>query len=180
MINQENFFNAYYFAMKAHGDQKRIGGEKYINHPFRVAKRTEKFFPDNEPVVLAAMLHDVLEDTDVDSDWMSDYFGFVVTKYVKYLTNTPKVEGINSRQRFITDMTHLKNAPKEIESVKLIDRLDNLVNASLFKPSFLKVYHQESLLMLDMLDRAESDLRDELNDVLSTIQKQYDFQEERT
>ena len=106
---------------------------------------------------------------------MSDHFGFVVTKYVKYLTNTPKVEGINRRQRFITDMTHLKNAPKEIESVKLIDRLDNLLDTSLFKRSFLKVYHQESVLMLDMLDRAESDLRDELADVLRDIKNLYKF-----
>jgi (p)ppGpp synthase/HD superfamily hydrolase len=175
MINQDNFFNAYYFAMKAHGDQKRIGGEKYINHPFRVAKRTEKLFPQDEPLVLAAMLHDVLEDTDVDGDWMSDMFGLVVTKYVKYLTNTPKVEGINRQQRFINDMTFIKFAPEGLESVKLIDRLDNLSDVSVLKRSFLKVYYQESHLMLDMLDRANSDLREELFETLNYVNEIYKF-----
>lgn len=173
MINQESFFNAYYFALKAHGDQKRIGGEKYVNHPLRVAKRTEIFFPDNEPLVLAAMLHDVLEDTDVDDDWLSDTFGFVVTKYVKYLTKTPKVEGINRQQRFVSDMTHIKSAPKGIESVKLIDRIDNLQDVSLFKRSFLKVYYDESRMMLDMFDRAKPELRDELKAVLDDINYTY-------
>ncbi len=178
VINQENFFRAYYFARQAHGDQLRIGGEKYINHPFRVAKRTELFFPDNEPIVIAAMLHDVLEDTDVDSDWMHDEFGFVVTKYVKYLTKTPKVEGINREKRFLMDLNSLTHAPDTIESVKLIDRIDNLQTADLFKRGFLKVYYRESLQMLDMLKRAKEELREELYETLMKLNYNHKIERE--
>jgi (p)ppGpp synthase/HD superfamily hydrolase len=118
-----------------------------------------------------------LEDTDVDAAWMHDHFGFVVTKYVRLLTKTPKVEGINRKQRFISDMTHLKNARKEIESVKLIDRIDNLQDVSLFKISFLKVYYDESRMMLNMLDRAKPELRDELKAVLDDINYTYNLGE---
>ena len=74
-------------------------------------------------------------------------------------------------------MTHLKNARKEIESVKLIDRIDNLQDVSLFKISFLKVYYDESRMMLNMLDRAKPELRDELKAVLDDINYTYNLGE---
>tara|TARA_R110002167_G_scaffold366416_2_gene596410 strand:+ start:16962 stop:17633 length:672 start_codon:yes stop_codon:yes gene_type:complete len=174
-INKESFFNAYYFAFKAHEGQTRIGGERYVNHPYRVALRTESFFPSNEPLVLSAMLHDVLEDTEVGSGWMNDMFGFKVTQYVVYLTKTPPSEGTNRMSRYIKDLQRLKNVIPEIESVKLIDRLDNLKGSEVFDRRFLKVYYAESVLMLNMLTRAESDLRDELRDVLYTMSESYKF-----
>jgi (p)ppGpp synthase/HD superfamily hydrolase len=179
MIDQENFFRAYYFARQAHGDQLRIGGEKYINHPFRVAKRTEEFFPDNEPIVLAAMLHDVLEDTDVNSDWMRDQFGFIVTKYVKYLTKTPATEGINREKRHLMDLNTISHAPAPIESVKLIDRIDNLHTADLFKRGFLKVYYRESIQMLDILKRAKEELREELYETLMRINENHKLERKK-
>ncbi|MGB4034084.1 MAG: HD domain-containing protein, partial [Christensenellales bacterium] len=53
---------AYHFAAVAHKDQKRISGESYIVHPVRVAETLINLGLDKDTVI-AALLHDVLEDT---------------------------------------------------------------------------------------------------------------------
>ena len=56
--------SAYELAKNAHKDQKRVSGEPYIPHPLFVAKYLSEIGMDNETII-SALLHDVVEDTDV-------------------------------------------------------------------------------------------------------------------
>ncbi len=58
---------AYVFAMKAHGAQKRASGDPYFSHPLEVAAILTEFKLDDATIV-AAMLHDTIEDTPVTRD----------------------------------------------------------------------------------------------------------------
>jgi (p)ppGpp synthase/HD superfamily hydrolase len=62
-FNQEKIKKAVDFAIKAHKNQYRKSGEEYVIHPILVASITS-FFSDNEDMIIAALLHDVVEDTE--------------------------------------------------------------------------------------------------------------------
>ena len=173
MINKNSFFRAYYFSRQAHGKGLRAGGEPKVAHPYRVAKRTEALFPEDEPLVMAAMLHDVLDDTDVDADWLHDEFGYVVTKGVKVLSLTPKVDCVDPEIRFLVDLASVAHVQDRLESVLLIDRLDTLQSAEIFSRTYLHQYYKECNHMLVMLKRADTDLREELFETLNAINDIY-------
>src|SRR4051812_22117881 len=66
------------FADEAHGDQlRKYSPERYIVHPIRVME-TCRNYDSRLPVLAAALLHDVLEDTEVDSDALSDFLKSVM------------------------------------------------------------------------------------------------------
>ncbi|MCK5881865.1 MAG: HD domain-containing protein, partial [Sinobacterium sp.] len=65
---------AYYFAEQAHESQRRRSGEPYVTHPLAVAYILSDMFMDHESL-MAAMLHDVIEDTAVSKDELAKQFG---------------------------------------------------------------------------------------------------------
>ena len=72
------------FANNAHeGQVRKYGGEPYIDHPIRVAMLLIEFIPNiSEEMVAAALLHDVLEDTDTTLDDLIVEFGYAVAHLV--------------------------------------------------------------------------------------------------
>ena len=75
------------FATEAHGDQARkYCGSPYITHPIAVAKIVESV-EHTEEMVVAAILHDVVEDTPVTIDEIETEFGPVVAELVHFLTD---------------------------------------------------------------------------------------------
>ncbi len=73
------------FAVAAHGEQKRATGEPYVIHPIAVAQIAAGWGMDSE-VVIAALLHDVVEDTAVSTDELKAEFGDKVAELVEGLT----------------------------------------------------------------------------------------------
>ena len=65
---------AYVYAMKAHGNQKRASGDPYISHPLEVAAILTDLKLD-DATIAAALLHDVIEDTDVTRAEIDQKFG---------------------------------------------------------------------------------------------------------
>ena len=65
---------AYNLAKKQHGDQKRKSGEPYIIHPLWVAIILADLEMDKETII-AALLHDVVEDTQIGEDYIKEEFG---------------------------------------------------------------------------------------------------------
>ena len=63
---REAIIKAYYYAKEAHGEQKRASGEEYFTHPCAVASILLDLYMDSNTVI-AAFLHDVLEDTPVSA-----------------------------------------------------------------------------------------------------------------
>ena len=76
---------AYNYAVQKHGDQKRKSGEPYIIHPTNVAYTIAELGLD-EQTICAALLHDVVEDTDATYDDIKNEFGPEVAEMVDGVT----------------------------------------------------------------------------------------------
>lgn len=116
---------AYLKAEYAHKDQKRRNGRPYITHPLRVAiiLAGELNIKDTNTLIMA-LLHDVVEDTPVTIEEIQQLFGETIAEGVKLLTKADDFkENIEKQRKYFW---HLKRAPKNVQLVKLADRLDNM------------------------------------------------------
>lgn len=118
---------AYEFAEKAHGDQKRKSGEPYIIHPLSAAITLAKMKLDPS-IIIAALLHDVPEDTGVSIDVIKKEFGKDVALMVEGVTKLGKIKyrGVeryieNLRKMFVAMANDLR-----VIIIKFADRLHNL------------------------------------------------------
>ena len=82
---------AYSFAKEAHAHQKRASGEEYFTHPCAVASILLDLYMDSN-TIMAAFLHDVLEDTFVSADDIKREFNEEVFELVEGVTKLDKIE----------------------------------------------------------------------------------------
>ena len=125
---KDKIMEAYQYALKKHDGQYRKSGEPYIIHPLNVAIILTSVYADSDSII-AALLHDVVEDTDATLDEVEEMFGPVVRKLVDGVTKLGRIH-------FSTDNEYLTNYYKKIivgmsEDVrviiiKLADRLHNM------------------------------------------------------
>jgi GTP pyrophosphokinase len=87
----DKVWEAYRFSEKAHSGQKRKSGEAYISHPVSVACIAARFHLDSQSIQ-AALLHDVVEDTEYTELEIESKFGKQVSKLVTGLSKLDKVE----------------------------------------------------------------------------------------
>ncbi len=145
------------FASKRHAGQvRRFGGEPYINHCIRVAAMVEGSYSTNE-LVQAALLHDVLEDTDCTKIELENLFGKDVAEWVYELTDTPAViNGLpgqhpNRAARKIMDRKRLAKASFEAKAIKCADIMDNLPSIVTHDRGFGKVMLAEVKELLPLI-----------------------------
>lgn len=126
--NYELIKKAYEFAAKAHEGQKRRSGEDYITHPCAVAEIVAEFGFDASTVV-AAFLHDTLEDTPVTDEQIKTEFGEEIFELVEGVTKLDKLKFLNRedaqaeslRKMFVAMANDLR-----VIIVKFADRLHNM------------------------------------------------------
>jgi GTP diphosphokinase / guanosine-3',5'-bis(diphosphate) 3'-diphosphatase len=82
---------AYIYAMKAHGSQVRASGEAYFNHPLEVAAILAEMRLDTATIV-AALLHDTVEDTEATHQEIIEKFGPEIASLVDGLTKIKKLD----------------------------------------------------------------------------------------
>ncbi len=119
---------AYNFASEAHAGQKRSSGEDYIIHPCAVVEILADFGFDSSTVI-AAFLHDVLEDTPVTYDELKELFGVEIVDLVEGVTKLDQLQFVNRevaqaenfRKIFISMAKDLR-----VIIIKLADRLHNM------------------------------------------------------
>ena len=119
---------AYDFCVEAHGNQKRLSGEPFYMHPFSVAKIIIELGMDSESVI-AAFLHDVVEDTDVTLDEIRKRFGENVAELVDGVTKFGQMPLNTHEQQFNENVRKMMMAmAKDIRVIiiKLADRLHNM------------------------------------------------------
>lgn len=118
---------AYAFAARAHADQVRKGerGIPYVNHCAEVALLVADAGAPVETVV-AAVLHDVIEDSESTEAEIRDAFGAVVAARVAGMTNAPEWEGLPRPQMKARQAEHMKTAEAEVKRIKIADQTSNL------------------------------------------------------
>lgn len=129
VFNEKKFLKAYRFAENAHEGQLRKGGQPYITHPYETVRILKSLHVD-EDTLIAALLHDVPEDTPLTIDDVQARFGKRVAFLVEGITKLSKVHYHNDmakrqieslRKLFI----HTAKDPRII-IIKLADRLHNM------------------------------------------------------
>ena len=127
-VDSKFIMKAYNFAKEKHGDQKRNSGEPYIIHPLQVAYTLATMGLD-EKTIAAALLHDVVEDTDATSEDLAKMFGQEVADMVAGVTK------LSTLQFATIEETQVENYRKmflamgkdiRVILIKLADRLHNM------------------------------------------------------
>ncbi|HJT77316.1 MAG TPA: HD domain-containing protein [Gemmataceae bacterium] len=138
------------FAARAHRHQLRKDGETpYVSHVFRVCLTVRQLFGiDEVPALLAAVLHDTIEDTNTDYDDIAEAFGAQVADWVAALT---KNKGLPEEEREKDYCRRLAAAPWQVKACKLADVYDNLQDSRTGSKSPLKTIPR-SRMYLEVLD----------------------------
>ena len=125
---KEEIRKAYLFADMKHRGQFRKSGEAYIIHPLNVGIILTTIYADSETIE-AALLHDVLEDTDCTKDEMEKEFGSEVTKLVLGVTKLSKIH-FSTENDYLIDYYKkiIVGISEDVRAiiVKLADRLHNM------------------------------------------------------
>jgi len=126
-LNEERILNAYHFAKKAHAGQKRRSGEPYIIHPLAVAYNLLSLDPD-EDTIIASLLHDVLEDTNVKPETIKNNYGATILKLTQGVEKISKIH-LQGKDRQIGSLRKMFLAMARdlrVIFIKLADRLHNM------------------------------------------------------
>ncbi|MBP6365791.1 MAG: bifunctional (p)ppGpp synthetase/guanosine-3',5'-bis(diphosphate) 3'-pyrophosphohydrolase [Nitrosomonas sp.] len=124
----EQLRNAYVFGQGAHSGQFRKSGEPYISHPLAVARILSKLHLD-APTLTAALLHDVVEDTDISKTEISERFGEPVAELVDGVSKLAKIEFQTQEEAQAENFRKMLLAMARdvrVILIKLADRLHNM------------------------------------------------------
>ena len=161
---------AYEVAVQAHGDQKRMSGEPYIIHPLCVSIILAELELDKETIV-SALLHDVLEDTIMTKEEMTEAFGEEVTEIVdgvtklgqlSYVTDKVEEQAENLRKMFLAMAKDIR-----VILVKLADRLHNMRTLQFMTPEKQKEKARETIDIYSPIAQrlGLAKVKDELDDL---------------
>lgn len=117
---------AYRFAAEAHVDEKRKGerGEPYVNHLVEVAEMVARATGGADvDLIVAALMHDTVEDTKVTPDVLSREFGARVAALVGEVTDDKSLPQAARKQAQIEHAPHLS---RDAQIIKLADKISNV------------------------------------------------------
>jgi len=127
-VNEDLLNRAYVYAMMAHGEQKRASGDPYFSHPLEVAAILTDHKLDDATIV-AALLHDTIEDTETTRAEIDQLFGKDIGKLVEGLTKLKKLDLVTREAKQAENLRKLLLAIADdvrVLLVKLADRLHNM------------------------------------------------------
>ena len=123
VLDFELITKAIYWAKKYHGDQKRKSGEAYYTHPLEVAYMISEYKLKTD-LIVASILHDIIEDTEVTVEMIQGTFGERIAEMVDSLTRDRPDGTKLSVEEILNNAYHLRD--KEVLLIKLFDRLHNI------------------------------------------------------
>jgi GTP pyrophosphokinase len=140
-------WDAYRYAFQAHDGVVRKTGEPYITHPVSVACILADLHMD-VPTILAALLHDVVEDTLITTVDIKEKFGQQVAELVDGVTKLDKIEFQSASQAQAENFRKMLLAMSQdvrVILVKLADRLHNMQTLDAMRPEKQKLIAKETL-----------------------------------
>jgi GTP diphosphokinase / guanosine-3',5'-bis(diphosphate) 3'-diphosphatase len=160
---------AYVYAMKAHGNQRRASGDPYFAHPLEVAAILTDLRLDDATIV-AAVLHDTIEDTEVTREQIDKLFGAEIGALVDGLTKIKKLDLVSKKAAQAENLRKLLiaiSSDVRVLLVKLADRLHNMRTLHYVPPAKRQRIAQETLdIYAPLAGRmGMQEVRDELEDL---------------
>jgi RelA/SpoT family (p)ppGpp synthetase len=138
---------AYYYAEQAHDGQRRKSGEPYVTHPLAVANVLAGMHMDHQSL-MAAMLHDVIEDTEIDYAGIEGQFGTSVADIVDGVSKLTHLEFETKAEAQAENFQKMVLAMAEdirVILVKLADRLHNMRTLGAMRPDKQRRIARETL-----------------------------------
>lgn len=159
---------AYYYAEQAHDGQKRRSGEAYITHPLAVADILATMHMDHQSL-MAAMLHDVIEDTGISKKAIAKQFGDSVADLVDGVSKLTQIEFESHAEKQAENFQKMALAMANdlrVILVKLADRLHNMRTLGAMPPDKKRRIAKETLEIYAPIAHrlGMNDLRLELED----------------
>lgn len=130
----KRFLSALAYASEKHRDQRRKNQEAapYINHPIQVAYILSAVGGvTDEDILMSALLHDTLEDTEATAEEIRLLFGERVARIVQECTDDP---GVSREERKLQQIQKAAGKSHEAKLVKLADKLNNLQELTFSQP----------------------------------------------
>ncbi|KJZ17256.1 MULTISPECIES: RelA/SpoT family protein [Halomonas] len=138
---------AFYYAEQAHDGQRRRSGEPYVTHPLAVANILANMHMDHQSL-MAAMLHDVIEDTGVSKDALAGQFGEAVAELVDGVSKLTQItfedKAVAQAENF-QKMVMAMSRDIRVIIVKLADRLHNMRTLGALRPDKKRRIARETL-----------------------------------
>ncbi len=145
---QANHVNrAYFFAEQAHYGQLRRSGEPYVTHPLAVAGILADMHMDHQSLI-AAMLHDVIEDTGIEKSAIGEQFGSTVAELVDGVSKLTQMEFESLEEKQAENFQKMALAMAQdirVILVKLADRLHNMRTLGVLKSAKARRIARETL-----------------------------------
>ena len=158
------------FATEAHeriDHRRKYNNLSYTVHLGQVAEIAATV-TDDEEMISAAWLHDVVEDTPATLEDIEREFGSSVAILVRELTDISKPSDGNRAERKAIDKRHLAKASGRAQTIKLADLIDNCKDITKHDPRFARVYVNEMNALLRVLVNADEGL---MSRARSTMEK---------
>ena len=172
MFSQEKYLKALNFAAKAHGEQKTPNGVPYLTHLTAVAMEVMHACEEGDVelekadfVVTVALLHDVLEDTEVTYDELYKEFSADVAEAVDALT---KDKTLPKKEQMADSINRLLTQGYDVQMVKLADRITNMQKPpESWDGEKIFNYHKEAKFILSCLKNSNLHLSKRLEDKIN-------------
>lgn len=135
-VNKELIEKSFHLAFEAHKNDFRASGDPYFYHPLEVALIVAQEIPLDDISVMAALLHDVVEDTDFSLDFIAKEFNKEVAEIVDGVT---KISGVFTGQEITQAENYRKLLLSMVKDVRVIlvkfaDRLHNMRTLDFVSP----------------------------------------------
>jgi len=147
------------------GTYRKYSQTPYITHPLCVMEIVSEV-TDDESMLIAAVLHDVVEDTPIGIETILDEFGERVASLVSDLTDNSTPDDGNRKHRKEKDRQHTAQASPDAKTIKLADLIHNTESITRCDPSFARVYMKEKALLLEVLTEGDNRLWQRAHDLL--------------
>lgn len=172
MFSQEKYLKALNFAAKAHGEQKTPYGLPYITHLTSVAMEIMHACEEGKVelekadfVITVALLHDVIEDTDVTYDELYKEFSAEVAEAVDALS---KDKTLPKKEQMADSINRLLTQGYDVQMVKLADRITNMQKPpEKWDSEKIFNYHKEAKFILSCLKNSNLHLSKRLEDKIN-------------
>lgn len=146
-VNEKMLRQSFQLSFEAHKNHFRASGEPYFNHPFEVSRILANEMPLDDVSVVSALLHDVVEDTEISLDFIENEFGKEVAEIVDGVT---KISGVFRGQEINQAENYRKLLLSMVKDVRVIlvkfaDRLHNMRTLQFVEPLKQKRIAKETL-----------------------------------